>query len=177
LGLNVQYLTGERVALRAMKLEDKEHASAWFDGPFPIDATRAEEYLRDVLKNLSNRTMLLALVRIDGDELVGGARAQANGRHAVIRLHMAPWLVDADELRGDAVRLLVPWLRDEGQHITVTLDIAVDQPATVAAAESAGMVQTARFREWYARPGGRADRLVYEALNPFWERSEEATGA
>jgi hypothetical protein len=108
---------------------------------------------------------------------MSSSAAPARRRTAVIRLHMAPWLVDADELRGDAVRLLVPWLRDEGQHITVTLDIAVDQPATAAAAESAGMVQTARFREWYARPGGRVDRLVYEALNPFWERSEEATGA
>ena len=34
---------------------------------------------------------------------------------------------------------------------------------------SLGMTLSVRFREAVARPGGRVDRLTYQALNPRWE--------
>ena len=166
--MRVAYLSGERLALRAMQAEDKDHAAAWFDSSFPINVSRAEAFLNDELKSLSWRKVLLVAVSGDDDEIVGGVRVRTNGRHSDIHTHMAPLLAEADELRGEILVLLVRWLRDEAEHISTTVDIAEDWPETIAAAEALGMEQTARFREWYARPGGRTDRLVYQALRPYW---------
>lgn len=168
----VTYLTGERVALRAIQLADKEHSVAWFGHDYAVNSERAEAFLKDELDDLTSRKLLLVIIRIDGNEVVGGVRLRLYPRHAFIYLSMAPTLDDADELRGEALKLLVPWLRDEGEHIAVTVDIAADQHHTIVAAEEAGMEQTARFREWYHRPGGRADRLVYQAIHPDWQGKE-----
>jgi len=170
--MRISYLSGERVALRSPTLADKEHAPAWFDSVFPIDASRAEEWLKEELKEFTHRKIPLIAVRGDGDEVIGGVVVRSNRRHADIAIHMAPWLPDADELRGELVGLLVRWLRDDSEHITTTAYLAEDWPASIAAAEAAGMVQTARVRQWYPRPGGRADRLIYQALRPFWSAVE-----
>ena len=168
------YLTGERVALRAVQLSDKDHAVAWFEGAFPVNSERAETYLKDELEGLTDRKVLLVIVRVgaDEDEIVGGVRVQLHGRHSDVHVHMAPALADADELCGDAVRLLIPWLRDEGEHIAVTLGVAADQTHTIVAAESVGMERTARLREWHFRGGGRVDGLVYQAIHPRWQGQE-----
>jgi RimJ/RimL family protein N-acetyltransferase len=171
--LRAVYLTGDRVYIRALLLGDKEHATAWFDSPFPINATRAEEYLRETHKGQLSRRLPLVIARRDTDEVIGGVLVRSNDRHADIRTRMAPWLADGDDLRAAALRLLVPWLRDEAQHMTVTVEIAADQARTIATAEQLGMQQTARFREYVARPGGRVDLLILQALNPFWERAAE----
>jgi RimJ/RimL family protein N-acetyltransferase len=177
--MRVAYLSGERLAMRPMRSEDKAHAPAWFDSVFPIDASRAEEFLKDELKEYTYRKVFLVAVRGDDDaeEIVGGVKVRMNGKHADMHIHMAPWLPDADELRAEMLRLLVAWLHDEAEHITTTAELAADWPATIAAAEASGMQQTARFREWYARPGTRVDRLVYQALRPFWNATTEASNA
>ena len=82
---------------------------------------------------------------------------------------MAPACQDADAIRAAALGLLVHWLRDEGEVMAVTVEVAADEPATIAAAESAGMVRNATLREWFARPAGRVDCHLYQALNPRWE--------
>jgi len=166
------YLTGDRVALRAMQIADKDHAVAWFEEDFPVDADRAEKYLRDELDELTHRKLMLTIVRVDGEEIVGGVRLQLHPRHSDVFVHMAPALDDADELRGEALKLLVPWLRDEGQHIAVTVTIAGDQQHSIVAAESLGMEQTARLRAWYHRGGGRVDGLIYQAIHPRWQGTE-----
>jgi RimJ/RimL family protein N-acetyltransferase len=150
---------------------DKEHAAAWFNSPFPINATRAEQFLKEEHKGgWPPGPQHLALCRVDGDEIVGGATVRSwNWRVAWLSLRMAPWVADADELRAEAVRLVIPWLRDEREFMVVRLPIAADEPATLAAAEAVGMVQAARLRERLARPGGRADQFFFEALNPRWE--------
>lgn len=170
--MRISYLSGERVALRSPVLADKDQAAAWFDGVFPIDAGRAEAWLKEELKEFTYRKILLIAVRGDGEEVIGGVAVRSNRRHADIAIHMAPWLPDADDLRGEIVGLLVRWLRDESEHITTTAHFAEDWPATIAAAEAAGMIQMARIRQWYARPGGRADQLIYQALRPFWSEAE-----
>jgi RimJ/RimL family protein N-acetyltransferase len=168
--MRASFLTGERIYMRAMLMGDKEHAAAWFDSPFPIDATRAEKFLKDEHQRPWPRPTHLAIVRLDGEEIVGGARVHSwNGRIARLSLHMAPWLAEADDLRAEALRVLLPWLRDEGEYMVVRLAIAADQPATLSAAEALGMVQAVRLRERLARPGGRVDQFYYEALNPRWE--------
>lgn len=166
------FLTGERVYLRAMVASDKEHAAAWFASPFPINATRAEAVLKEEHKGgWPPGPLHLVIVRTATDEVVGGATVQSwNGRIAWLGFHLAPWLGDeADALRAEALRLVLPWLRDEREFMVVRLAVAADHPVTLAAAEAVGMVRAARLRERLVRPGGRADEFFYEALNPRWE--------
>jgi RimJ/RimL family protein N-acetyltransferase len=170
------FLTGERAYLRAHLASDKEHAAAWHASPFPIDAARAEDLLKDAHKELVPDTKLFAICRVATDEIVGGARAWTSPRHADLSFHMAAWLDDADELRAEALGLLVRWLRDEVEMLTVTAALAADQPATIAAAEALGMLLGVRLREHIARPGRRVDLLNYQALNPRWRIAEEGAG-
>jgi RimJ/RimL family protein N-acetyltransferase len=166
------YLRGAQVYLRAMVKDDKEHGTAWFDGRLPINAARAEKVLEEEHKSPWDRPeRRLAIARMDGDEVVGSAIVRSSNRRRTSRvdLRMAPWLDDADALRAEALGLIVHWLRDETELMVVTIELAADEPATIAAAEAVGMVRTARLREWYGRPDGRMDCLLYQALNPHWE--------
>ncbi|RIK44176.1 MAG: hypothetical protein DCC58_08635 [Chloroflexi bacterium] len=174
--LRATFLSGDTVYLRALVLEDKEHAIAWHPGPFPVNAAKAEEVLRDEHKSLSPRVQHLAIVRTHGDEIVGGARIWSDERWTDLNVTMAPALPDADELQAAALRLLIPWLRDEVEMMVTATSIASDQPVSIAAAEQLGMERTATLRQWLARPGGRIDQYRYEALNPDW-RIEEPTDA
>ena len=147
---------------------------AWFEGAYPVNSGRAEKHLREQVDEPSNRKALLAIVRVKTSEVVGGVRLRLHQRHSEVFIQIAPAIGDADQLRGEAIKLLIPWLRDEGQNITVTIDLATDQAHSIAAAEQGGMEQTARFRERCARPGGRVDRLVYQAIHPTFQEIPNA---
>jgi RimJ/RimL family protein N-acetyltransferase len=166
------YLRGRGVYLRAMVKDDKERGTAWYDGRLPVNAARAEKVLEEEHKHTWDRMRRrLAIVRTEDDDVVGSALVLSWNRLRTCRLdiRMAPWLQDADALRAEALGLLVHWLRDEMELMVVTVEVAADEPATIAAAEALGMAQTARHREWYGRPDGRVDCLLYQALNPRWE--------
>jgi RimJ/RimL family protein N-acetyltransferase len=165
------YLTGERLYLRAMMAADVEHAQAWFHETYPMNAARAKAVLEEQYKGWPVRRPRYVIARVDGDEIVGGVVMDGrDGRRCRLEFHMAPWLPDADAVRAEVLGLLVPKLRDEVELMVVGAWVAADQPATIAAAEAAGMVVGARLREFVARPGGaRADLLLLEALNPRWE--------
>jgi RimJ/RimL family protein N-acetyltransferase len=172
LGLRAVYLSGRRVYLRAMVKEDAERGAAWLDDAFPVNAGRAEKVLEeDAGMPWPATRRRMVIVRTDGDEVVGGAIVSSYDQYRTGWLHltMAPWLPDADSLRAEALRLLVPFLRDESEMMAVTLALPADQADTIAAAGAAGMVTAARLREWFVRPGGRADCLLFEALNARWE--------
>lgn len=167
------YLTGQLISLRPLLLDDKEDAAAWFDGPFPINASRAETFLKeDVAASAWGppERLHLVIVRTEPEEIVGGVRIEEpGGRTGEIHIRIAPWVADATEVRAEALRLLVPWLRDEVEQMTITVPVPADESATVAVLEELGMVQAARLREHVARPGTRVDLLLYQALNPGWE--------
>lgn len=167
------YLRGPRVYLRAMVEEDKERGAAWLDGTFPVNAGRAEAALKEEHEGpwWSRSARRLAIALGQDDEVVGSARVTSHNRFRTCRLEfeMAPWRDDADALRAEALGLLVHWLRDETELMVVTVELPADQPATIAAADAHGMVLNGRLREWFARPGGRVDCVVYQALNPRWE--------
>lgn len=170
------WLTGERVYLRPMVAADSEQAAAWYDEVWPINAARAEEVLKDEHK--VDRTPRLAIVRMDGDEIVGSVQTSTSDgyRRCSLLFHLAPWLdrTDADTLRAEALRIVVPWLRDQVELMVVTAHLAADMTETVGAAEALGMTRAARLREWLARPGHRVDKLIYQALNPRWEVRDDA---
>lgn len=172
--LRVTFLTGESVYLRAMALEDRDHAAAWFPGPFPVNAAKAEHVLRETHKSLDPPELYLAIVRAADDTVIGGVRLWSDRRAAELTFTMAPWVADADARRAEGLRLLVRWLRDEAEMMTITVTIAADEPLTIAAAEDLGMVRAGTLREWYARPGKRVDLHHYQALNPNWRVVEGA---
>lgn len=182
--MRVSYLTGRRVALRPLVLGDKATASAWYPRPYPIDAARAETWLKENHKDIWPRTIYYALVRADGaatpeaadDEIVGSVRINWNTQQANVRFTMASWLTDADALRADAIGVVVPWLIDEREMLVVTVALASDEAASIVAASSIGMREMARLREHIARPGGRVDLLYFQKLNRPWRFDGEEAG-
>lgn len=148
---------------------DKEHAAAWFDSPFPMSADRAETWLKEAHTSADRPSSLhFAIVRAADDAVIGGVTLDTDYRKARLRLHLAPWLPDADALRAAALRILRPWLRDDLELMVFVLHIPADQPETIAAAEELGMVLVVRLREGIARPGHRVDELIYQALLTPW---------
>ena len=179
--MRVSYLNGERVALRPLVPEDKAVATAWHPSPYPIDAVRAETWLKENHKDIWPRRVYYALVRASGaataettdDEVVGLVRIGWNVQQATARFTMAPWLEDADSLRADAIGTVLPWLLEEREMLVVTFILASDEAESIAAAEAAGMAEMARLREHVARPGGRADLLYFQKLNRPWRFDDE----
>ncbi len=167
------YLRGSRVYLRAMVEAAKERGAAWLDQTFPVNASRAEQTLKDEHAGpwWQRARRRLAIARTEDDDVVGSAFVgSSNGyRTCWLDFQMAPWREDADALRAEALGLLVRWLRDESELMVVTVHVAADQTETIASAEALGMARSARLRERFGRPGGRVDGLVYQALNPRWE--------
>lgn len=171
--MRATYLTGERIYLRAMTIEDKEHSAAWFAGPFPIDAERAEKFLKEEHSSLYSRNRHLIIALTDTDEIVGALHMVTNGRGADTWFSIAPWRDDADSLQADALRLVIPWLRDEAIMVATDTEIPADCTETIAAAEALGMRLAVRLREHVARPGQRVDMLLYQALGSAWTYPEE----
>lgn len=171
--LRPDYLRGARVYLRAMQEADKERGAAWLDETFPVNVARAEKALEEESSGpwWRRRQRRLAIALVEDDDVVGSALVGSwdGQRTSRIDFDMAPWRQDADTLRAEALRLLVHWLRDESEVMVVTAAIAADEPETIRAAEELGMIRTGELREWFGRPPGRVDCLMYQALNPRWE--------
>lgn len=169
--MRIVYLTGERVYLRPPVEEDKECANAWFDSVVPANAGRAAKLLEDQVYPYWEATEFTFIVaRVEDDAVIGSVHLSiGDWRRVRVSFHMAPMLPDADDLRADALQIIVPWLREEVEFMAVQLSVPDNQSATIASAERLGMVLSARLREFVPVPGGRADELIYEALNTRWE--------
>lgn len=167
------FLTGDRVYIRALTMEDKNRAVAWFNSVFPVNSERAERFLRDeVTETWAARRQYLVVVRSDDDEIIGGIKLKTwDLRSMDLRINMAPHLApeEADSYKAEALRLLVPWMRDEHEYMATTIRFAEDETACIAAAEEMELYFGARFRGFLRRPGGRIDLLIYQALNRAWE--------
>lgn len=167
------FLTGERVYIRAMTMEDKDCGVAWFSSVFPVNAERAERFLREEVKEtFAARRRYYVIVRTEDDQVIGGIKVKSwDLRAADLRVTMAPHLLpeDADIYKADALRLVVPWIRDEHEYMALTVRFAEDETACIAAAEEMDLYFGARFRGFLRRPGERIDLLIYQALNPAWE--------
>lgn len=163
------YLTGEHLAIRALVVADKECAAAWFDSPFPVNAVRAEAWLKEAHASVDRPSRLYyAIVRTADDAVIGGVTLQTDYRIGTLKLHIAPSLPDADALRAAALRILHPWLRNDLELMTFVLHIPADQSETIAAAAALGMTPGVRLREAIARPDQRVDELIYQALFTPW---------
>lgn len=165
------FLTGERVYLRGMVDDDKSSAIAWHDTMFPVNSAFAEEHLKEQHKEMWDvPKRQLAIVRAEDDAVIGGAVIGFGGdRRAEIRMHIAPLLANSDDVQAEALRLLVPWLLDEHNMRRVDIGLGADQEVTVAAAQRLGMFEGVRLREFFHKPGGRVDGVIYQILNPSEE--------
>lgn len=163
------YLTGEQLAIRALVAADAAYAVAWFDSPFPVNAVRAEAWLKEAHASLDRpSTLHYAIVRNADEAVIGGATLETDYRIGTLKLRITPSLPEADALRAAALRILHPWLRDDLELMSFVVHIPADQPETIAAAEALGMVAGVRLREAIARPGRRMDELIYQALLTPW---------
>jgi RimJ/RimL family protein N-acetyltransferase len=163
------YLTGEDFYLRAMVLDDKDQAVAWFNSPVSIGADEAEKFLKEAHESGWDDPdeMYLAIVRASDDEIIGSAIIEDQGhRTAWLSIRSAPALEDGENLRAKVLAVVIPWLRDEREVLVTRVEIPEDESLVVAAAERLGMLPAMRLREFVARPGHRVDLLGYQALNP-----------
>jgi RimJ/RimL family protein N-acetyltransferase len=169
--MRVVYLTGDRVHIRPPVESDKECAIAWFNSLVPANEIRAAQSMENQVYPYWEATEFTFIIaRVVDDAVIGSVHLSIGDWRVVsVRFHMAPMLPDADELRAEALRLLIPWLRDEHEFMAVRLALPDNQTVTIAAAEELEMVLSVRLREFVPVPGGRADELIYEALNPRWE--------
>lgn len=166
------YLTGERVSVRPMVASDKDRTVAWYNSPFPLHAAFGERHLNDIHQSLwDSPRRQYAIVRTETDEVIGGVTIQFStlDRKCWIRMHMAPLLEHADALQAEALHVLLPWMLDDHNMRRVDITIPADNTETVAAAEALGMFEGIRLREFFRRPGGRVDGLIYQRLNPIME--------
>lgn len=173
------YLSGETIGFRAPLLADAAEAVRWLPGPFPHNTVHTERLLREGETEPwgnAGTTRLVAVARGSG-QIVGGAEVERqSNRVAWVTLSFAPEFSRDERARyhGEALSILVPWLRDELGMMTVTTAIGDDEPAVRAAAEAVGMTEAVRLRQHLARPGGRVDLLWMQALNP--RRTPRAEG-
>lgn len=165
------YLTGEQHYLRAPVLADAEVTAAWFPDRFPVNATRAEAYLKETLTTVwsTGANILLMVVRSSDDQVVGSVRIEhPTGPAAQVDARFAPTLSaeDMDGVQADVLAIINPWLFNEAEVLTITIGVGADQPRTLAAASVFGMTQQVRLREYLARPGGRTDLIQLQAVSP-----------
>ncbi len=164
------YLSGTRVSIRALDTEDAQHAGVWYPAQFGTNASRGEAILKAEHES-AGRERRLGVVLTESGQLVGGLKLHLKGMHADAGVTISPMRTDADDLRADVLRVVIPWLRDEAEYTTITIEVAADWPLMIAAAEELGMARVVRLRQWLTRPGGRVDMYYYQALNPFWEKA------
>ncbi len=165
------YLTGERIYLRAPLKDDTAASASWFPSVFPVGSGKAESHLKDQLKRVwwPGDRLHMMVVRADDDQIVGGVIVEhPTGPTTTVALRFSPILAfaDADRMQADTLKILVPWLINEAEVLTITVDVGADQDLTLAAAGELGMSQQVRLREFLARPGGRVDMIQLQALNP-----------
>lgn len=161
--LRANYLSGEKVYIRAYVEDDKQHTAAWADSYFPVGSPRGGKLLKEWHREYWPRTRRYALCRSGNDEVVGGVTIGIRNLVGEFKVVIAPWIEDADELRAEAFKLIIPWLSDEWTMVAVTAIVPSDQPVTRAAADQLGMSLQVTLREFFARPGGvRADNLLYQ---------------
>jgi hypothetical protein len=171
--LKTTYLSGERVYLRGMIDDDKSSTIAWYGSDFPVNEAFGERKLKDLHQSIwDTSTFQLAIVRTDNDTLIGGVLVNfaARDRKASFELQMAPLLDDADDLRAEAIRLVIPWLIEDHNMRRADVMLAGDQETSIATALELGMFEAVRLRGFWRTRQGRVDGLIYQIFNPNEER-------
>jgi RimJ/RimL family protein N-acetyltransferase len=166
------FLVGETLYLRPLELADASYPAAWHFSPFAINRQRAEEILKeDIPKEARERKHRLVACR-RSDDVPLGAVSYSNawsGLTMFVRLHVDPARGDeAAAIKGEMLRLVVPWMSQEGHNMVVAVVLDAPEPELIAAVEALGLRPAVRFREAIWQHGARHDQWVYELLHPAW---------
>lgn len=165
------FLVGDTIFLRGLEDEDAVRASGWRDSPYPINAERAGELVKDRIENgRIGQRFLVACRR--GDGLPVGSltmsRWPGNAPDIDLRLYADPIFPDAERIRAETLGLIVGWGWAEGESPKFTVRFADDEAVIRRAAEELGMRRAALWREHRWHDGQWRDQVMYEALNPAW---------
>lgn len=172
------YLKDDRYGLRAPVPEDADHAMAWYEGAFPIPAEAAHDLLtgQETIPWGMNPTIRLMVVELATGDIVGGVLVERkDDRVARLRLTAGgpdPSGEDAQRLRADVLRLLVPWVMGELNMMVAVIDVPADEAILIDAARELGLVEVVRLRQHIARPAGRIDLLMLERVDRQWGRGD-----
>lgn len=172
------YLQDGRYGLRAAVPEDAERAVAWHEGSFPITPDAARDLLagHETIAWGINPTIRLMVVDLATGDVVGGAVVERDdNRVGKLRITAGGAMRepgDAQDLRASVLRLLVPWVMDELDLMTVVIDVPADEALLIDAATELGMAEAVRLREHVLRSFGRVDLLMLERVNRNWGRGD-----
>jgi RimJ/RimL family protein N-acetyltransferase len=178
------FLVGETIYLRGVEEADAKTITQWYPSPFPISEEVAEERLKkEIPDQARNRSQRLIACRRGDDRPVGSLRTGTWSwmNCDISDIFADPLLNDAATIRAEMLRLVVPWLLEEREFITI---VATSHGADQAVAEISrefGGRQASRLREALWQDGCRLDEIAYEFINPAWVKrlgspSEAAEG-
>ena len=167
------YLQGPRIGLRAPSLDDAESVAAWDDSPLPRTPEAGREMLRRTEQtpwgNAEHPRLMvvdLASGTVHGSVMI----ERQHDRIGKCRVISSPMLAldRRDEIEGDALDLVLPWLRDELDLMVIVLDVAADRAGVIARAGEHGLREAGRLREHIRRRHGWVDLVTLELVNPAW---------
>lgn len=173
--VNQTFLVGETIYFRPIELEDAATASTWRRAPFPAPAEVVEKQIKERLEvddpgELHDRMLLLACRRAD-DRVAGSVEIDNEGwRFGEIRPHFDPLATEDAKgaLVAESIRILVPWMLDERQLMTVMVEDVGVRPEVEKTVEDLGGRLTARHREANLVDGERIDAVHYQFFNDRW---------
>ncbi len=168
-----RFLVGDTIFLRGIEEEDAVRASGWRDSPYPINAERAGEIIKEMTEKPSSGTRTLVACRRSDGEPVGSltVRRQAgNEPDNVLGLHADPARSEAEQIRAEMLGLIVDWGFSEGEVPKFVLRFDDDQAVLRGQAKASGMRRGAMWRDRVWRDGRWRDRVLYEAYHPAWLR-------
>ncbi len=167
------FLVGETLFLRGIEEEDAVRASGWRDSPYPINAERAGEIIKEMVeKPKPGSRFLVACRRSDGEPVGSLALRRWAGNEPDNRLGLYgdPARPDSDRIKAEMLGLIVDWGFSEGEIPKVVVEFDDDQTVLRERAEALGLRRGAMWRDGVWRDGRWRDRLLYEAYHPAWLR-------
>jgi len=167
------FLVGPSIYLRPLEMGDAATTPFWSDCPFPISADIMEERLKEgVPSDSANGTRRLIAARRSDDQPIGSLETSTeDGRTVDVTFSVPDVFGPArrSEVTAEMIRLVVPWLLNELEQMSVRIQIPLSDSVAGEAARAAGMHKAYQLREAYAvRHGERDDLVCFQALHPTW---------
>ena len=167
------FLVGETLFLRGLEDEDAVRAGAWRDSPYPINAERAGEIVRELTESdKPGHRFLVACRRSDGQPVGSVAidRYGGNELGSELTLHTDPARTDGDCISAEMLALIVAWGLGEGELPLIQVSAADDQTDLHDMARSIGMRPTFVHRESRWRDSRWQGWTGYAIHHPAWLR-------
>jgi RimJ/RimL family protein N-acetyltransferase len=165
------FLVGDTIFLRGVEEEDARRAAGWRDSPYPINAERAGEIIREMTEDdTPGSRFLVACRRSDGLPVgsVSMSRSPNNDPYTETSLYADPALPGAGQVRAEALELLVRWGFGEAELPNLLIEFGAHETGLRAHADTLGFLHDATTRQHTWHGGAFHDTLTYTAYNPAW---------